>query len=280
MSKPKTTPGTTTGVWSGSGGYVEFEPARAPPVLLSKLRLNQGTGERAVEFVWDSLARMMRENGGTITGSYLDKLLEDVDRYYYPMPMPRIGTPFSRPIADDAVSIIEIGRSSIASKNFGNARLFRLDSLSEEAAGFIFVNKDRLKDVKLKAAKEKNLAATAVLAQLEEYLGILFGSGGVKYKTNTIMPLTLRISRAIKDDTLTPDQEQEQQLQAAPFREKYQGVVAFYKSGKKCDRVLVVLARNSTESRVNLEVAVRNHKITELKSRLKEFEERLVEMDN
>jgi hypothetical protein len=270
MSKPKTTTGTTTGFWTASEGDVVFEPSEAPTVVLSKLRLNRGNGERAVGFVQDSLALMMRRNGGTITGSYLDELLGDVDRYYAPE---RIRTLSLRPIADDAVSVIDIGRNSIQQRKWGNAIVYRLDSLSEEA-GVDFTPKATINDLKLKAAN--NQAATAVIAQLEDYLRTVFGSGGVAYKKNIIRPLTLRIRRAIIDDT--PEQEEPQQ--AVPFKETYQGFVAFYKSGNKCDRVLIALARNSIESMVNLQIAVRDHKIDELESRLKDLEGILAELDN
>lgn len=275
MSKPKTTTGTTTGDWIASEGDVVFTPLKAPPVLLSKLKLDRGSGERALSFVHDSLVRTMRQNEGTITGGSLDELLEDVDRYYAPK---RIRT-LIRPIeTDDAVTIISISRNSIAMKNFGNARIRRLDPLSEEAAGFVFDSGDRLKDVKIKAGKENNQAATAVIAQVEDYLGALFGPNGLAYKLNTMQPLSLRIKRPVIDDMT----EQEPQ-QAAKFTEIHQGFAAFYKSGNKCDRVLrvlIALARNSIESLVNLHVSLHNKRVGDLETRLKDVEQRLAEMDN
>jgi hypothetical protein len=275
MSKPKTTISTITGLWRASEGDVEFDPALAPIVLLSKLGLNRGNGERAVEFVWDSLASMMGQNGGVIPGTYLDKLLGDVEKYYSATPMARIRTPFSRP-TDDALTVISIGRNSIRQRIWENARILRLDSLSEEAL-LNFTPTATIADLKLKAARGNNQAATAVLAQLEEYLGILFGSGGVPYEPKTIKPLTLRIRRSVEDDTFPG---QEQQLQAVQFVEIFKGVAAFYKSSNKCDRVLIALAKDSTESRVNLEVSVRNQKIDDLESKLRDLEGRVAELDN
>jgi hypothetical protein len=281
MSKPKTTTGTTTGLWSASeGDVVLFTPSKAEPVLLSKLKLDRGNGERALGFVQDSLASIMRRNRGTITSGSLDEILEDVDRYYRliprRLPMVRRLTLLraARPIVtDDAITIIDIGRSSIARKNFGNARVYRLDSLSEVAV-FHFPPKATINDLKIKAGKENNQAATAVLAQVEDYLHALVEPDGLAYepnKPNTIKPLTLRINREVIDDMTEGEQ-----THSADFAESFKGFAAFYKSGNKCDRVIIALARNSTESLVNLHVGLHNKRVGALESRLKDLEERLI----
>ena len=258
-------------------GDVTLEPIGAPNVLLSKLRIDRSSGEKAVDFARDQLSVMMKQNEGSVPNSYLATLLDDIARYYAtPAPFPHSVGSVDRltPLADDAVTILDISKSAIKNRAWKECRVLRLDSLFEEAT-FNFVRGRTIEQLKLKAFNENNQAGIVVLAQTEQYLESLFGANGVQYKRNSMRPLTLTIPRTCLDDRAG-----QQQIVPFNFDERFGGFAAFYKSSKKCDRVLIALCRNSMESLVNLQVSVRNQKLAELEFRLKAMEDRVEELDN
>ena len=275
MSKPKTkVPAPALAL---APGDVTLEPIGAPNVLLSKLRIDRSSGEKAVDFARDQLSVMMKQNEGSVPNSYLATLLDDIARYYAtPAPFPHSVGSVDRltPLADDAVTILDISKSAIKNRAWKECRVFRLDSLFEEAK-FNFVRGQRIAELKLKAVNENNQGGIAVLTQTEQYLGLLFGANGVRYKPNSIQQLTLTIPREVVDDRAG-----QQQIVPFNFNEKFGGFAAFYKSSKKCDRVLIALCRNSMENLVNLQVSFRDQKIAELESRFEALEGRMEELDN
>ena len=256
-------------------GYVTFQPISAPNVLLSNLRIDRGSGEQTINFARYQLARAMKQNNGTLSSGYLAELLDDIDKYYAPLPHPVVT--FQRPVADDAVSILDISKSAIKNGAWEKCRILRLDSLLEEAKFIVFPGRS-IAEHKLKAVNENNQAALAVLTQTEQYLTSLFRTNGVRYQRNIMQPLTLTMPRNVVDDTI--EEQQQQQIEQPVFHEKFSGFAAFYKSSKKCDRVLIALCRNSIDSLVNLQVSLRNGRFAVLESRLKALEDRVDELDN
>lgn len=206
-----------------------------PVVYVSQIKPDANTGEKSTAFLRENLAKMMSSNRGVLKRTQINKLLDNL-RKYYKVP---VG-------ADDSAQVVSISTKYIRTGKFENARILKFDQLHE--AGLSFAPWDKLSILEKRAADTNNIRGRLFISQLKENLKSLFQDQGFKFERNTIKSMTLQLKRAAKDDTVNP-------AVLFEYADVYDGFCASYKTPENHNNVLITITRDSNETLTNIKTS-------------------------